>query len=79
MSKRAPHSRTEAGAYWSSISEKRHGRNAKRRDRQTIALDDYVLTQPPVYSGPKRPVNPEPEEETPGRASASRFRSSPIS
>jgi hypothetical protein len=57
----------EAGAYWASISEKRKGRNAKRRDRQTIALDDYVLTQPPVYSGPKRPVNPspEPEEEKP--------------
>src|ERR1044071_10496687 len=40
----------EAGAYWSSISEKRKGRNAKRRERQTIALDDYVLTQPPVYN-----------------------------
>src|SRR3954469_10293509 len=38
----------EAGAYWSSISEKRKGRNAKRRERQSIALDDYVLTQPPV-------------------------------
>jgi hypothetical protein len=52
----------EAGAYWSSISEKRRGRNAKRREHLPIALDDYVLTQPPVYSGPKRPVNPEPEE-----------------
>src|SRR5712672_2268510 len=52
----------EAGAYWSSISEKRRGRNAKRRDRQTIALDDYVLTQPPVYDGPKRPVDPSPAE-----------------
>src|SRR5438105_14097775 len=57
----------EAGAYWSSISEKRKVRNARRRERQTIALDDYVLTQPPVYSGPKRPVNPEPEEEKPPR------------
>src|SRR5437660_1494537 len=57
----------EAGAYWSSISEKRKSRNAKRRERQTIALDDYVLTQPPVYIGPKRPVNPEPEEEKPPR------------
>jgi hypothetical protein len=57
----------EVGAYWSAISEKRKGRNAKRRERQTIALDDYVLTQPPVYSGPKRPVNPEPEEEKPPR------------
>jgi hypothetical protein len=45
----------EAGAYWSAVSEKRKGRNAKRRERQTIALDDYVLTQPPVYTGPPRP------------------------
>ena len=53
----------EAGAYWSSISEKRRGRNAKRRDHQPITLDDYVLTQPPLYAGPKRPVNPAPEPE----------------
>ena len=59
----------EAGAYWSSISEKRKGRNAKRRERQPVALDDYVLTQPPVYDGPKRPVDPSPEppEEKPPR------------
>ncbi len=25
-------------------------------ERQAIALDDYVLTQPPVYTGPTRPV-----------------------
>jgi hypothetical protein len=53
----------EAGAYWSSISEKRRGRNAKRRDHQPITLDDYVLTQAPLYNGPKRPVNPAPEPE----------------
>jgi hypothetical protein len=52
----------EAGAYWNAIAEKRRGRNAKRRARQAIALDDYVLTQPPVYSGPTRPVTPEPSE-----------------
>jgi hypothetical protein len=52
----------EAAAYWNAIAEKRRGRNAKRREHQPIALDDYVLTQPPVYTGPKRPVNPEPEE-----------------
>ncbi|KRR24271.1 hypothetical protein [Bradyrhizobium retamae] len=57
----------EAGAYWASISEKRKGRNAKRRERQAITLNDYVLTQPPVYTGPKRPVSPEPEEEKPPR------------
>jgi hypothetical protein len=53
----------QAGGYWTDISEKRKGRNAKRRDRQTIALEDYVLTQPPAYAGPKKPVNPEPEED----------------
>jgi hypothetical protein len=57
----------EASAYWSSIAEKRRGRNAKRRQQQPIRLDDYVLTQPPVYTGPKRPVNPEPEPEEPRR------------
>src|SRR6266498_2004818 len=41
----------EAGAYWASISEKRKGRNAKRRERQAITLNDYVLTQTPVYTG----------------------------
>jgi hypothetical protein len=55
----------EAGAYWSSITEKRRGRNAKRREHQPIGLDDYVLTQPPVYTGPKRPVNPQPEPSPP--------------
>jgi hypothetical protein len=53
----------EASAYWSLITEKRRGRNAKRREHQLITLDDYVLTQPPVYTGPKRPTNPEPEPE----------------
>ncbi|MCK1757701.1 hypothetical protein IVA78_21375 [Bradyrhizobium sp. 137] len=56
----------EAGAYWSQISEKRRTRNAKRRSGQQITLDDYVLEHPPLYNGPKRPVNPEPEE-TPER------------
>ena len=55
----------EASAYWGSIADKRRGRNAKRRDRQQIALDDYVLTQPPVYTGPKRPVDPQPSPTEP--------------
>jgi hypothetical protein len=58
----------EAGAYWNSIAEKRRGRNAKRREHEAIALDDYVLTQPPVYRGPKRPVNPLPEPSEPEQA-----------
>jgi hypothetical protein len=53
----------DASAYWSAIAEKRRGRNAKRREHQQVALDDYVLTQPPVYTGPRRPLNPEGEPE----------------
>src|ERR1700752_5395372 len=49
----------DASAYWSAIAEKRRGRNAKRREHQPVVLDDYVLTQPPVYTGPQRPINPE--------------------
>ena len=69
----------EAGAYWNAIAEKRRGRNAKRRERQPITLDDYVLTQPPLYDGPKRPVNPEPERGASAAAAQDTFRWSPIS
>jgi hypothetical protein len=55
-------------AYWNSIAEKRRGRNAKRRAGQQIALDDYVLTQPAVCSGPKRPVDPSAPERPPRKA-----------
>jgi hypothetical protein len=48
----------EASAYWGAVAEKRRARNAKRREHLPIALDDYVLTQPPVYSGPARPIDP---------------------
>jgi hypothetical protein len=52
----------EAVPYWKAIADKRRIRNAKRRDREAITLDDYVLEQAPLYDGPKRPSNPEPEE-----------------
>jgi hypothetical protein len=60
----------EAGIYWNAVIEKRHVRNAKRRDHQPIQLADYVLTQPPLYTGPPRPINPlapgsEPGEKPP--------------
>jgi len=48
----------EAAAYWRSVAEKRRLRNSKRRNNQEIVLDDYVLTQPPVYAGPAKPVDP---------------------
>jgi len=55
----------EAKPYWNAVYERRKIRNAKRRDREPITLDDYVLEQAPLYDGPKRPSNPEPEEGTP--------------
>src|SRR5581483_10112924 len=42
----------EAAAYWSAVMQKRRQRSAKRREHQEIGLDDYVLTQPPIYAGP---------------------------
>jgi hypothetical protein len=48
----------EATAYWDAVGEKRRARNAKRRDHLPIGLDDYVLTQPPIYTGPPRPADP---------------------
>jgi hypothetical protein len=47
-----------ASAYWDEVAEKRRIRNAKRRNNQPATADDYVLTQPPVYAGPPRPVDP---------------------
>ncbi|MFC0242167.1 hypothetical protein [Rhodopseudomonas telluris] len=56
----------DAEAYWNAIAEKRRIRNAKRRAGDQISSDDYVLVQPPVYTGPKRPVDPEPRPQPPG-------------
>jgi hypothetical protein len=55
----------DASAYWDAIAERRRIRNAKRRTGEQITLDDYVLVQPPVYTGPKRPIDPEPSTEPP--------------
>jgi hypothetical protein len=57
----------EAEAYWSLISQKRRERAAKRASQEPLSLDDYVLTQPPVYAGPPKPVDPSqtPEEKPP--------------
>jgi len=52
------HFEAEASAYWSAIADKRRARNAKRRAGETIVAEDYVLTQPPVYTGPLRPIDP---------------------
>ena len=54
-----------ASAYWTSISDKRRTRNAKWRNGETIVAEDYVLTQPPVYSGPPKPVDPSAPDKPP--------------
>ena len=59
----------EARAYWDDISEKRRTRFAKRRNGEAVGLNDYVLTQPPVYNGPPRPTDrDEPDPTKPPRA-----------
>jgi len=55
----------EHAAYWHAVAEKRKLRNAKRRKHEVMQLADYVLTQPPVYSGPPRPVSPLPPPPPP--------------
>ena len=57
----------EAEAYWQSVVDKRRLRFAKRRSGTAIVLQDYVLTQPPVYSGPPRPPGYVPPRRDPDR------------
>ena len=57
----------EASAYWQSVVDKRRGRIAKRRNNEAIVLDDYVLTQPPVYTGPPRPPGYVPPRRDPAQ------------
>ena len=57
----------EASAYWQSVTDKRRARFAKRRNNETVALDDYVLTQPPIYTGPPRPPGYVPPSRDPAQ------------
>jgi hypothetical protein len=55
-----------ADAYWNSIVQQRRQRNAKRANHEQLSIDDYVLTQPPVYAGPPKPRDPsKPAEQVP--------------
>ena len=55
-----------AGPYWTSITEKRRIRFAKFRNGEPVTLNDYVLTQPPKYTGPPRPRDPDaPKDDRP--------------
>jgi len=52
------HYEAKAEAYWSTVAEKRRIRYARRRNGETVGLEHYVLTQPPVYAGPPKPIDP---------------------
>lgn len=57
-----------AEPYWQRVEDMRKARMAKRRNGQTIVLSDYVLEQPPQYTGPSRPADPsKPQEPSPER------------
>src|SRR3954453_219627 len=55
----------EADAYWDLVANNRRARAAKRRNNQAALLQDYVLSQPPFYAGPPRPVDPNAPVEQP--------------
>lgn len=62
-----------ATAYWNEITEKRRTRQSKRRNGHAISLDDYVLTQPPVYGGPPRPIDPSAPDKPPPLAPYAKY------
>ena len=47
-----------AGPYWRDVTDKRSRRRTKVANNMRLSADDYVMTQPPVYSGPEKPENP---------------------
>ena len=47
-----------AGPYWREVTDKRSRRRTKVANNMRLTADDYVMTQPPVYTGPDKPENP---------------------
>ena len=47
-----------AGPYWRDVTDKRSRRRTKVANNIRLTADDYVMTQPPVYTGPDKPENP---------------------
>lgn len=48
-----------AGPYWTVVESKRRQRIAKQRNGEQPTTSDYVLEQPPLYTGPPKPIDPE--------------------
>jgi hypothetical protein len=57
----------KAAAYWDLVERKRAERRAKRAGGDAVELADYVLDQPPVYTGPPAPVRPPVLRKTPAK------------
>ncbi|WP_290986612.1 hypothetical protein [Hyphomicrobium sp.] len=49
----------EAAPYWATINEKRKRRIARQHGGERPSASDYVLNQPPLYTGPPKPIDPE--------------------
>ena len=47
-----------AGPYWRAVTDKRSRRRTKVANNMQITAADYVMTQPPVYTGPEKPEDP---------------------
>ena len=47
-----------AAPYWREVTEKRSRRRTKFANKMTLTASDYVMSQPPVYTGPRKPDNP---------------------
>jgi hypothetical protein len=47
-----------ASAYWQTVADKRKIRTEKRGRKEAPTIADYLLTQPPVYTGPPQPTPP---------------------
>jgi hypothetical protein len=50
---------SEAAGYWAAINQKRKRRLYRLRLSEPPVADDYVVEQPPLYSGPPRPKDPD--------------------
>ena len=48
----------ETAAYWKTVADKRKIRTEKRGKNEAPTVADYVLMQPPLYTGPSRPTAP---------------------
>ncbi|KAB2937667.1 MAG: hypothetical protein K8F92_14850 [Hyphomicrobium sp.] len=47
-----------AAPYWRAVTDRRSRRRTKMANDMRLTTADYVMTQPPIYTGPPKPENP---------------------